>query len=86
MTRSAHRAREVAAMNRLALVFLTFTSSWPSSLGQDGNGGGDWVGGIADQHGVRGNISADPLFCDPAGCGGMPVEAVSWGVLKALYR
>jgi hypothetical protein len=32
-----------------------------------GNPGGDWVGGVADQYGVRGNISADPLFCDPGG-------------------
>ncbi len=30
-----------------------------------GNAGGDWVGCIADQYGINGNISADPLFCDP---------------------
>lgn len=29
-----------------------------------GNAGGDWVGAIADQYGVDGNFSADPLFCD----------------------
>jgi hypothetical protein len=29
-----------------------------------GNAGGDWVGCIADQFGVDGNFSADPLFCD----------------------
>jgi len=29
-----------------------------------GNAGGDWVGCIADQYGVSGNFSADPLFCD----------------------
>lgn len=29
-----------------------------------GNEGGDWVGCIADQIGVNGNISLDPLFCD----------------------
>jgi hypothetical protein len=28
-----------------------------------GNEGGDWVGYIADQNGVRGNFCADPLFC-----------------------
>jgi hypothetical protein len=28
-----------------------------------GNVGGDWFGGIADQAGVRGNISEHPLFC-----------------------
>jgi hypothetical protein len=31
-----------------------------------GNAGGDWVGSIADQLGVNGNIAADPLLCDPA--------------------
>jgi len=30
-----------------------------------GNPGGDWVGGIAGQYGVNGNISEDPQFCDP---------------------
>ncbi|UCD64674.1 MAG: DUF5123 domain-containing protein [Candidatus Zixiibacteriota bacterium] len=30
-----------------------------------GNAAGDWVGIIADQKGVDGNFSADPLFCDP---------------------
>jgi hypothetical protein len=29
-----------------------------------GNGGGDWVGNIADQDTTYGNIWADPLFCD----------------------
>ena len=28
-----------------------------------GNEGGDWVGGVASQLGVNGNICADPLFC-----------------------
>jgi predicted outer membrane repeat protein len=28
-----------------------------------GNAGGDWVGCIADQYGINGNISEDPLFC-----------------------
>jgi hypothetical protein len=31
-----------------------------------GNEHGDWVSMIADQYGVRGNISEDPLFCDLA--------------------
>ncbi|MBD3336000.1 MAG: hypothetical protein GF355_10850 [Candidatus Eisenbacteria bacterium] len=31
-----------------------------------GNAGGDWVGPIADQYGVNGNISQDPLFCQAA--------------------
>jgi hypothetical protein len=31
-----------------------------------GNEGGDWVGEIAGQYGINGNISEDPLFCDMA--------------------
>ena len=31
-----------------------------------GNAGGDWVGAIASQYGLRGNISEDPLFCGSA--------------------
>lgn len=31
-----------------------------------GNLGGDWVGRIADQNGVNGNFSSDPLFCGAA--------------------
>ncbi len=30
-----------------------------------GNDGGDWVGDIANQYGINGNISAHPLFCAP---------------------
>ena len=30
-----------------------------------GNAGGDWVGCIANQATTNGNLSADPLFCDP---------------------
>jgi predicted outer membrane repeat protein len=30
-----------------------------------GNEGGDWLGCIADQFGINGNFSADPMFCDP---------------------
>jgi hypothetical protein len=32
-----------------------------------GNADGDWVGCIADQYGINGNVSEDPLFCDMAG-------------------
>jgi hypothetical protein len=32
-----------------------------------GNVDGDWVGDIADQYGINGNISEDPLLCDVAG-------------------
>ncbi len=31
-----------------------------------GNAGGDWTEEIADQAGVLGNLTADPLFCDAA--------------------
>jgi len=78
-----------------------------------GNAGGDWIGCIADQSGVSGNLSADPLFCDRPGneftidaaspcaptlrptCGligafnvdcDSPVQAKSWGSIKAMYR
>lgn len=30
-----------------------------------GNAGGDWVSCIADQYGINGNFSANPLFCNP---------------------
>lgn len=32
-----------------------------------GNEGGDWIGNIAAQYGINGNISADPLFCSAVG-------------------
>jgi hypothetical protein len=32
-----------------------------------GNEDGDWVGAIADQYGINGNICEDPIFCDAAG-------------------
>jgi len=43
---------------------------WPCSMVLNccnvfGNAGGDWVGCIEDQLGQNGNISTDPLFCDP---------------------
>jgi predicted outer membrane repeat protein len=31
-----------------------------------GNAGGDWTGVIESQYGVRGNIAADPFYCDAA--------------------
>jgi hypothetical protein len=30
-----------------------------------GNDNGDWVGCVANQYGINGNICADPLFCNP---------------------
>jgi len=41
-----------------------------------GNAGGDWVGKIADQYGVDGNIGMDPLFCDPEN-GDLHLDAAS---------
>ena len=29
-----------------------------------GNNGGDWISCVADQHGINGNFSTDPEFCD----------------------
>ena len=40
-----------------------------------GNDAGDWIGEIADQLGVNGNFSSDPLFCgwlDPTYCADSP--------------
>lgn len=31
------------------------------------NAGGDWIGALSRQLGLRGNIAADPLFCDAVG-------------------
>ena len=44
-----------------------------------GNVGGDWVGCIASQAGVQGNVALDPLFCnrleeDLRLCSGSPCE------------
>jgi hypothetical protein len=43
-------------------------TSQPSSACSDiyGNPGGDWAGCIAGQLGTNGNISEDPLLCDPS--------------------
>ena len=41
-----------------------------------GNAGGDWVGTIADQYGLNGNICKDPLFCDPVN-GDFQLDAAS---------
>jgi hypothetical protein len=41
-----------------------------------GNVGGDWVGSIAPQFGVDGNLSEDPLFCDALN-GDFAIDAAS---------
>lgn len=43
------------------------TKAYLSCCNLFGNEFGDWVGSIADQLGVRGNICADPMLCDTAG-------------------
>ena len=50
-------------------VFVDGYGSTPSFTCSDiyGNAGGDWTGDIAAQLGVSGNMSMDPLFCDPFG-------------------
>jgi hypothetical protein len=62
----------------LESCIIAFSSSGPAvtALNQStvtlsccdlyGNAGGDWVGAIAEQCGVAGNFSEDPLFCDHA--------------------
>jgi hypothetical protein len=48
-------------------VFCGDAGSSPTLICCDlyGNEGGNWIGCIADQYGVNGNMSEDPLFCDP---------------------
>lgn len=54
-----------------------------------GNEGGDWIGCIEDQNGTNGNISGDPLFCDPGsgsfwiGCGSPCADAGGCGLIGA---
>ncbi len=50
-----------------AVVAPTATAATLSCCDVFGNAGGDWVAAIADQAGVGGNLSLDPLFCDLAG-------------------
>jgi len=50
-----------------------------------GNEGGDWVGGIEDQYGINGNISEDPLFCDPEN-GDLSLDAASPCAVHAAQR
>ncbi|RKX37176.1 MAG: hypothetical protein DRP64_17605, partial [Verrucomicrobia bacterium] len=48
-------------------IFVEGYSSRPSLVCCDvfGNEGGNYEGSIGDQTGIQGNISEDPLFCDP---------------------
>ena len=55
----------IIAFNSTGQVISCVGSSSPLLTCCDiyGNAGGDWVGCIAGQYGVSGNISEDPLFC-----------------------
>ena len=50
---------EGAYVDATSTLVFTCSDVW-------GNEGGDWVGPIAGQLGQDGNITADPLYCDPA--------------------
>lgn len=58
--------RSIIAFSTLGQAIALYGSSTATLSCCDlfGNPGGDWVGAIAGQYGVNGNISADPLFCD----------------------
>ena len=51
-------------------IAITTRADYPASITVTccdiyGNEGGDWTGDLEDQLGAGGNISKDPLFCDP---------------------
>jgi len=56
----------IIAMGRKEAVSVQGSSANPifQCCNIYGNIEGDWIGGIADQLGINGNISAHPLFCD----------------------
>lgn len=57
----------IALSRQGGAVFVNDASCRPRLICCDlfGNAGGDWIEDIADQAGESGNISLDPLFCDP---------------------
>ncbi|MFN8177514.1 MAG: right-handed parallel beta-helix repeat-containing protein [bacterium] len=60
----------IVAFNEGGEAVYTYLDSPPPTLSccdLFGNAYGDWTRGIADQATLRGNFSADPLFCDAAG-------------------
>ena len=61
--------RTIIASGRHAAAIGCTGSSFPALTCSDlwANEGGDWVGCVAGQLDVAGNVSADPLFCDVAG-------------------
>lgn len=67
-------AAESAELANCTITFATLSTAFGSSGGPIdltccniyGNHSGDWVGAIAGQFGLDGNISVDPLYCDAA--------------------
>ena len=59
----------ILASNASGAVFCETDADTLSVLCTDiyQNTGGDWTGCVADQAGIHGNLSLDPLFCDLAG-------------------
>jgi hypothetical protein len=57
----------IIAFNPGGAIYCQDPSSQPALECCDifGNTGGDWVGCIEEQYGINGNISEDPVFCDP---------------------
>ena len=58
-------ANSIVAFNHGGSAFAGGTVAFSCS-DVFGNEGGDWVGPIAGQAGLNGNIGLDPLFCNPA--------------------
>jgi hypothetical protein len=56
----------ISAFNAGAAFGSTSGTSTMTCCDLYGNSGGDWVGPIAGQEGVAGNISKNPMFCDLA--------------------
>jgi hypothetical protein len=56
----------IIAFSTSGEAFYCSATSKPTLICCDlyGNAGGDWVGCIADQYWINGNICTDPLFCD----------------------
>jgi predicted outer membrane repeat protein len=68
LTSSTTIQNSIIAFGELGQAVVCFDNSTPTLVCCDvyGNQGGDWVGCIAGQLGVNGNISEDPLFCNRA--------------------
>jgi predicted outer membrane repeat protein len=56
----AFQAGEAIACDEVSQPYLECSDLY-------GNSGGDWIGPLAEQLGVRGNICDDPLFCEEEG-------------------